>query len=197
MPNPNPSWTYRIPIWWPYYLLKEVFQKGKETDALLNLSDGGHHENLGIYPLLKRRCKVIIASDAGADPDFQMDDLANIQHKARIDLGVIIEIDVIDIRPKVSKKRLTNACFATGAIHYPDGEEGILFYIKTTMTGREPEYIQAYRRKNPTFPDETTADQFFVEDQFECYRKLGNIAGDEASSEIEAEIKKIVQIVTE
>jgi len=53
----------------------------KETDWLLNLSDGGHHENLGIYPLLKRHCRIIIASDAAADPDFAMMDLANLQRR--------------------------------------------------------------------------------------------------------------------
>jgi len=191
MPNPNPKWVTLIPIW-PYYLLKEVFQKNVETDALLNLSDGGHHENLGVYPLLKRRCSVIIVSDAGADPNFQMDDFANLQHKARIDLGIDIDLDVTDIRPKHQRNKLTNAYFIKGSIHYPNGEKGILFYIKTTMTGNEPEYISTYRRKSPTFPDETTADQFFVEDQFECYRKLGNIAGNEVFSEIEKEIQKTV-----
>ena len=30
-----------------------------------------------------------------------------------------------------------------------------------------------YKKANATFPDETTADQFFDEAQFEAYRELG------------------------
>ena len=46
-------------------------------------------------------------------------------------------------------------------------------YIKSSLTGDETEYIRAYRRQNQTFPHQTTADQFFDETQFECYRALG------------------------
>jgi hypothetical protein len=30
-----------------------------------------------------------------------------------------------------------------------------------------------YKRRNPTFPHETTLDQLFTEEQFEAYRNLG------------------------
>ena len=41
------------------------------------------------------------------------------------------------------------------------------------MTGDEDEVIREYRLRNPTFPHESTADQFFDEGQFEAYRALG------------------------
>ncbi len=41
------------------------------------------------------------------------------------------------------------------------------------MTGDEPDYILHYQRHNPSFPHETTGDQFFGEEQFEAYRALG------------------------
>lgn len=50
---------------------------------------------------------------------------------------------------------------------------GILVYIKTALTGDEPSYVLDYERRHPTFPHETTGDQFFSEDQFEAYRALG------------------------
>ncbi|PYS07998.1 MAG: acyltransferase, partial [Acidobacteria bacterium] len=34
------------------------------------LSDGGHFENLGLYEMVLRRCKMIVVSDGSADPDF-------------------------------------------------------------------------------------------------------------------------------
>ena len=41
------------------------------------------------------------------------------------------------------------------------------------MTGDEPPDVQQYAATNPTFPFETTLDQFFDEPQFESYRALG------------------------
>jgi hypothetical protein len=184
MPNPDPKYE-RYPIW-PYYLLKEFFLGGKEDNSLLNLSDGGHHENLGIYPLLKRRCRLIIISDAASDPKFKMDDLANLQRKARIDLGINIELDMTPLRPNENNN--VKQYYVKGTIHYPNDKNGTLLYIKTAMTGKEPEDLIAYRRQNPSFPDETTADQFFNEAQFESYRKLGELEGQIISTTIKEEI---------
>ena len=55
--------------------------------------------------------------------------------------------------------------------------KGVLVYIKTSLTGDESEDLLAYRRGKPDFPDESTADQFFDEAQFESYRKLGEHVG--------------------
>lgn len=189
MQNPNSNHMQKF-TFWPQYLFKELFRTGTENDALLNLSDGGHHENLGIYPLLKRRCRVIIASDAAADPKFKMDDLANLQRKARIDLGINLDINLKELRPDPNNNDYTQVHFVKGTIQYPDGELGTLFYIKSTLTGDEPEDLLAYKRIHPSFPDETTADQFFNENQFESYRKLGELSGDKVFSNKE-EVKKV------
>ena len=55
------------------------------------------------------------------------------------------------------------------------GGEGRLLYIKPTMSedGHESEDLLEYARTHPTFPQETTSDQFFDEGQFESYRELG------------------------
>jgi len=189
MPNPNPEHSIKTPIW-PYYLFwKEFFRFNRESDSLLNLSDGGHHENLGVYGLLKRRCRLIIVSDAAADPHYQMKDFANLQRKARIDLGINIELDMTPLRP--NSDRYTEKHYVKGIINYPNEKNGIIIYIKTTMTGKEPEDLLAYRRYNPSFPDESTANQFFNEDQFESYRKLGEVAGKEVCTEIDEEINKL------
>lgn len=111
MPNPKFN-TLPKTIFWPEYLFYEMMGRGSEKDELLNLSDGGHHENLGIYQLLKRRCKIIIASDAGADPGFQMDDFANLQCKARIDLGIDIVMNFDGLR--LDGNGLTKKYFVVG-----------------------------------------------------------------------------------
>jgi hypothetical protein len=63
-----------------------------------------------------------------------------------------------------------------GTIHYPDGTEGRLLYIKSALTGTEPQDILAYKVANPSFPHQSTGDQWFNESQFESYRALGRFA---------------------
>ena len=58
----------------------------------MNLSDGGQIENLGIYELLKRRCRWIIAVDADEDPEMTCGCLASVLRYARIELGITIDI---------------------------------------------------------------------------------------------------------
>ena len=53
-------------------------------------------------------------------------------------------------------------------------------YFKSAVTGNEPSAVLDYRRRNVEFPHQTTADQFFEEDQFEAYRSLGFHSADEA-----------------
>ena len=52
-------------------------------------------------------------------------------------------------------------------------EVGYLVYLKNSLTGDEPAPVLNYKATNPTFPHETTADQFFDDAQFESYRALG------------------------
>lgn len=56
------------------------------------LSDGGHFENTACYELIRRRVPFIICSDAGQDPGYRFDDLANLVRKARTDFGAEIQI---------------------------------------------------------------------------------------------------------
>jgi hypothetical protein len=46
-------------------------------------------------------------------------------------------------------------------------------------TGTEPEDPLTYHRRHLAFPNETTSDQFFDEGQFESYRKLDELIGDD------------------
>ncbi|MCK5877752.1 MAG: patatin-like phospholipase family protein, partial [Candidatus Marithrix sp.] len=182
MRNPNCRHQWSLSPLWPPYLLKELFHSSTEEDTFVNLSDGGHHENLGIYPLLKRRCKLIIAADASLDPNYQMFRIAVLQHKARIDLGINIQMNLEDLRP-CPTTGYSKKYFVKGTINYPDNSNGTLFYIITTLLGNEPEDLLVYQRMHPAFPDETTADQFFNEYQFESYRKLGELAGDQLAAD--------------
>ena len=159
------------------YLLAELLGLAGRDSPYVYLSDGGHFENLGIYELVRRRCRAIVAVDAGRDPRYEFVDLANAIRKCYADFGALIEIDIAAIRPP-EDARHSAAHHAVGTIRYPGhgaepGFTGTLLYVKASLDGREPPDILSYSIEHATFPHETTADQFFDEPQFESYRKLG------------------------
>ena len=88
--NPKKTKLYDSLVWWPRYFVYELLSKIGMDNEMLNISDGGHIENLGIYELLRRKCRLIIAVDAGADPEFTFDELENLTIRARNELGLEI-----------------------------------------------------------------------------------------------------------
>jgi hypothetical protein len=153
------------------YMLFDLIGEANERRNFLNLSDGGHFENLGIYELVRRRCKVIIVGDGECDELMQFGGLANAIRLCATDFGASIEIDVSSIKPLEMTNSLHHA--AVGSIKYADGSIGRLIYLKSSMTGDEDTTVLQYRASHPTFPHQATANQFFSEDQFESYRRLG------------------------
>jgi hypothetical protein len=171
-PNPGRSLWNRPGLNFSlYYLLRELFGVADETNYFVNVSDGGHFENLGIYELVRRRCKVIIACDAECDEYLQFGSMGNVVRLCETDFGAKIEIEVNSIRQQ--KEGFSLAHCSVGKITYSNGSLGHLIYLKASMSGDEDVAITQYRSVHPSFPHETTADQFFSEDQFESYRKLG------------------------
>lgn len=198
IPSPPPTaGASRIREWRLSYLVSEIFGLLNENLAKVYLTDGGHIDNLGLYQLLKRRCDVIFVVDAEADPAMNFPAFSDVERFARIDLGVRLELPWQSIRKSATTRREAlkkdPACDATspphahaaiGKILYPPvsggvkgedprGKEGILVYVKASMTGDERSYVLDYERRNSSFPHESTGDQFFSEEQFEAYRALG------------------------
>jgi hypothetical protein len=177
------------------YFFNEMFGRLSEEGSLVYLTDGGHVENLGIYELLRRRCRLIIAVDAEADPEMSFGALVKLERYARIDLGVRIDLPWAAIRDstRLASKEIAETGglppdqarhgphVALGSIYYPWGKNdrdedehtGVLLYVKSSLSGDESDYIIDYKRRYPDFPHETTADQLFSEEQFEVYRALG------------------------
>ncbi len=175
-PRHPTAWRKTSPRFGGFALLKEVFGQLNSLAKFLNVSDGGHFENLGIYELVRRRCFVVVAVDAGCDPDYQFEDLANAIRKCWTDFGTRIEIDLDELRPRGAPKR-SESHFAVGYIHYPDALPGVLIYLKATLSGDESSDVKEYADRHDKFPNESTSDQFFDENQFESYRELGRYTG--------------------
>ena len=161
------------------YVFFELFGTADTDDAYVNLSDGGHFENLGIYELVRRRCRLIIVGDGEQDGDYIFESLGMAIRRCRIDFDVDIRMDVGAIQPRESGG-MNWRHFVVGKIVYPgDAEPGYLVYVKSSFTGREPYDVKQYRYLHPDFPQQSTGDQFFDESQFESYRQLGLHAGEE------------------
>ena len=158
----------------------------------VNLSDGGHVDNLGIYELLRRKCRLIIVGDGECDTSFEFHGLLQALRLAQIDLAVKVTMEGLD------QIRRGEQQFAIGTIQYGNGLTGKLIYLKSALLGDntlrsilseeaylssphrtddlgfdEAGYLALYKAGHPDFPHETTLDQFFDEAQFECYRALG------------------------
>ncbi|MBI3666005.1 MAG: patatin-like phospholipase family protein [Acidobacteria bacterium] len=169
----------------PLVLLEETLGMTDEKHSWVYLSDGGHFENLGLYEMLRRRVKFIVLSDASEDHAYTFPDLANALQKIRVDLGVRIEPVK---EPQIWHKSTpgTKRC-AVYRIHYEDVEPdpqkkdraGWLLYLKPGISGNEPRDILKYSNEHTDFPHDTTADQWFDEAQFECYRALGLLSVEE------------------
>jgi hypothetical protein len=158
-------------------LLTEALGLVDAKSANVYLSDGGHFDNLGIYEMIRRRCRYIMVVDADADENFTFEDLARSVRFAGIDLDAKIEFESIKMK-SVHQATKDSDTFAIGKITYAesakDNDPSWLIYIKPTYYYESaPVDVRSYGAVNATFPHETTFDQWFGESQFESYRRLG------------------------
>jgi hypothetical protein len=163
------------------------------------LTDGGHYENSGAYPLIRRRVPFIIVSDNGADPNYEFEDLQTLVRQVRIDLGgettILSGTELADFL--VTLKVVNHSVFVDPAIDpawktsmtNPDtapyvlvlrvtlgADQVHLLWIKPRMLPGMPADVVGYAATMPPFPQQPTGDQFFDEAQWESYRRLGEEA---------------------
>ena len=170
------------------------------------MTDGGHFENTGAYALLVERCPLIVVADCGADPGYRFEDLENLVRKARIDLGAEITFlrprtdkdglpgPLANPMPKAALDLCSSfgslndlaspdncACFALAAIDYAaragQPQRGYLLLVKPNLCSGLPVDLVNFRAQHPAFPQQSTADQFFDEAQWESYFQLGKELG--------------------
>ena len=182
------------------YLLSEVLGQSDQKKGYVYLSDGGHFENLAVYELIRRRCRVIVACDGDCDPQYQFENLLSLIEKARTDFGARIEIKYDAIRP-VDGARESAVNYAVGTIYYDPNnldDTGTLIFIKASLPKKDgagakpstpgdwmlPDDVWQYAKLHPTFPHQSTAEQWFDELQFESYRALGEYIGNQAAGAI-------------
>jgi len=180
-----------------FSLLQELFGAVGDDAAFVNLSDGGHFENMGLYELVRRRCRFIVVCDAEEDADMSFGGMGMAITKCRADFGAEIDLDLRPLRIDPATGYSKTHC-VVGTIQYPppwasrvDSADlrtecgcleaevdnpfsGVIVYMKSSLVGDEPADLLTYRLKSPAFPQDSTANQWFTESKFEAYRRLGH-----------------------
>jgi choline dehydrogenase-like flavoprotein len=159
------------------------------------LSDGGHFEVTGLYELLRRRVPFMIVTDAGEDPKYQFGDLAQLTQQARIDFGAEIAwlgsepgaelpdwirgwFDATAIGPITTLGRESAHSVALAHVKYPGSdEESWILLLKPNLGGELSQDVRNYAKSNEAFPQDSTFDQVFDDNQWESYRALGQQIG--------------------
>ncbi len=116
-------------------LLNETLGRTDKNKKFLNVTDGGHFENLALYEMVLRRCKLIVLSDGAADADFRFGEIANAIQKCKVDLGVDIQlVGSMNIRNRPTQQemekekrkphwKVSRSRFAIARITYPETHE--------------------------------------------------------------------------
>ncbi len=182
MPNPRnekPRWKPNLAV-----LLRDWFRKPVEKSTYCYVSDGGFTDNLGVMSLLRRRCRLIISVDAGADKQQEYCDLTWLIRYARMRYGIKLlqlankeageqVLDTTCLDPDA--KGLSKKHFVVARIVYPEApnEPAWLVYLKPSFTGDEGADLLKYRLEDKEFPNDDTVNQFYEEQKVESYRQMG------------------------
>jgi len=179
------------------YLLRELFNIHPEQERLLQVTDGGHYENLGIVELLRRRCTTIYCIDGGGDSPPTASGLAEAIALAETELGVRIDLkNPFAAEPGAGRPLIPDATLAAlnstlskepviiGAIHYPpasglpeDCRTGVLYVARALLWPKMSYSLLSYAAQHPVFPHDSTGDQWFDDGQFTAYTQLGRELG--------------------
>lgn len=189
-PANQSTWRNRSPKLAIRPLFVEMLSATSETDSYINVSDGGHFDNLGLYEMLRRKCELVVVIDGGADPDCKLADLGKAIRMAQLDMpgGLTIEFEkdsLAQLRDQQNDK-----LFAVADIKYHCQSknnryrDGKLIYVKPKLTANMPASVLGYAADNTEFPHEPTTDQWFGESQLSAYVELGEYIGAELAPKL-------------
>jgi hypothetical protein len=184
--------AHRPARWLPYprlrigYLLKELLQIHDPEDLYLYTTDGGHFENTGLVDALRGPVPhEVLCLDGSGVAVNRVTSAAEGIGLAHLECGVDVRLDLDALRADPDRPRgkdYAERAVGVGVmVRAPrDGQGtptvGLLWYAKPVLTADAPPTALAYRERVPTFPADSTIDQFFDTEQFEAYRDLGRAA---------------------
>ncbi|NKE63315.1 hypothetical protein FXN61_43975 [Lentzea sp. PSKA42] len=168
------------------YVLREALGGAKSSHRYIYLTDGGHWENLGVVELLRRRCTHVLCFDASCDQAGDGLDIGRAIALARSELSVDIELDPRPVLPDA--EGMSTQMAVLGVVSYPppnDVQPAQLVYAKAVLTSAATWDLHAFKARDGRFPNHSTSQQMFTDEQFEAYRTLGHEAGKQAADLLE------------
>lgn len=184
------------------YLLRELFGGHPVNLPLLQVTDGGFYDNLGLVELFRRGCTRIVCIDSSGDSPPAAETFAAAVRLAAAELGVDVTLDGdpwasltpgsgAPLGPESSlsslNSRLSLSALITGTFTYPPvsphaERHGILVLAKASLWPALPYALLTYAQGSPTFPHDSTNDQFFDGERYDAYTALGSAMGTEAAT---------------
>jgi hypothetical protein len=171
----------------PFFRVASALLQNRPTNGerFVFVADGGFYDNLGIDILLERRCRLIVASDAGADEHTELADLARLYRLCQ-DKGIRL-VNLRDDR-SITMESVLDAVkqhnLAICRILYPGDGEGLLFHVKSFLVPPATLDLAQYKVTHVQFPHDATTNQFFDEVQFKCYQQLGWQIGEKVCDQL-------------
>lgn len=176
-------------------LVSGIFGRAHHRKSrFIELTDGGHFENLGLYELVRRRLGLILIVDGEADPTISLQALVSATRRIEQDFKASLTFfeglgpERLIMYPSPGYPagvRYAESPFVVGKLTYDDGSEGTLVLVKATVIKEMDFTTSGYLASNPDFPHQSTVDQFFSPDQFDAYRYLGYESGLQAIQKLQ------------
>jgi hypothetical protein len=211
----NPSYFGQDPPhWWRArpprirrlsYMLREIFGIHPFDFPMLFVTDGAHHESLGLVELLRHRCAEIYCFDASSDSETFASSIARAITLAYNELGITVKLqdpDKADPRRSGAnddsdelKHRIAEKPIVAGTVTYPglpgvEAQTGVLVIGRATLYDDMPWEIRRHAAAHPMFPNDATGDQWFDEGKFNAYTYLGRCVGTLAFNEMKKKLQE-------
>ena len=169
-------------------LWAEAFGHTGYRATWINVTDGGHYDNLGLLEALRRDVKNIVVLDASGDSPHTWFTLGGAMALARSDAEVNITLDPTTMIhpdghgavPALSKGQVlrpwANGTFARSNGHAADGSQtadGNLWVCKLGWWEGAPWDVRAYAAGHPAYPCDPTMQQLYDGAEFDAYHELG------------------------
>jgi len=149
------------------------------------ISDGGHTENFGLLPLIRRKCKLIFICDGSYDPTETCDAflLALNLSEERLYCSFLADNPSISVSNSFKTEFIGNpnkARYFTCKVRYSDGSEGNIVYLKSKKSvkwnGMFWDCCKSWSCCSlifGQFPQHSTANQFFSPGLYSLYQEEG------------------------
>lgn len=162
----------------------------------INVTDGGHYDNLGLVEALRRGAGNIVVLDASGDRPDTWFTLGGAMALARTDAGVEISLDPTTMTggggpgtpPRLGRGQVLRP-WAHGTFTRPGGHAGNgraagdgppapgnIWVCKLGWWDAVPWDIRAYAAGHPGYPCDSTLQQLYDGAEFEAYHELGACA---------------------